>query len=83
MDLSNGGGSGGGGDFSSEGNGSVTGREQQELWRNANAFNRYESTLGEYGGGVTRVVMRAGQRAYETESNGVIPPFLALFNWMS
>ena len=47
MDLPNGGG-GGGGDYSSEGNGSVTGREQQELWRNANAFNRYESTLGEY-----------------------------------
>ena len=47
MDLPNGGG-GGGGDFSSDGNGSVTGREQQELWRNANAFNRYESTLGEY-----------------------------------
>ena len=46
MDLPNGG--GGGGDFSSDGNGSVTGREQQELWRNANAFNRYESTLGEY-----------------------------------
>ena len=45
MDLPNG---GGGGDFSSDGNGSVTGREQQELWRNANAFNRYESTLGEY-----------------------------------
>ena len=48
MDLPGG---GGGEEFSFEGNGSVAaaGREQQDLWRNANAFSRYESTLGELG----------------------------------
>lgn len=46
MDLPGG---GGGEDFSFDSNGGVAaaGREQQELWRNANAFSRYESTLGE------------------------------------